>query len=78
MGAGALGGRFTTLEGLLQNIKEQLLEVNPFVTGDSAHNVTVGRMKSFAEKLDEVVFISEYGTLLFPRYLWSLPVNRYL
>ncbi|TGZ63431.1 hypothetical protein CRM22_006921 [Opisthorchis felineus] len=33
---GTLGGRFTTLEGLLLAIRDQLIGANPFVLGDSA------------------------------------------
>ncbi|CAH1796192.1 unnamed protein product [Owenia fusiformis] len=37
MQSGTLGGKFTTLEGLLLDMKDQLLQANPFLTGDSAN-----------------------------------------
>lgn len=55
MGAGSIGGKFTTLEGLLQNIKEQLVDDNPFVKGDSAESDIITKMKQFSKKLDEVL-----------------------
>lgn len=36
VGAGTLGGKFTTIEGLLMSMKEQLSERNPLVCGDSS------------------------------------------
>ena len=35
MTSGCLGGRFTTVEGLLEQVKEQLMSINPFSFGDS-------------------------------------------
>lgn len=42
MGPGTLGGKFTTLEGLLVAIKEQLTGNNPLVCGDSAQSSIKG------------------------------------
>lgn len=36
MQPGTLGGKFTTVEGILQDIKQNLTDNNPFVEGDSA------------------------------------------
>lgn len=36
VGAGTLGGKFTTLEGLLVAMKDQLTGQNPLMCGDSA------------------------------------------
>ena len=36
VGAGTLGGKFTTLEGLLVSMKDQLIGQNPLSCGDSA------------------------------------------
>ncbi|GAB6028103.1 nucleolar zinc-finger protein [Chamberlinius hualienensis] len=55
MSPGTLGGRFTTLEGLLQTVKTQLLQDFPFVSGDSAAEDSLLKMKEFAEKLDEII-----------------------
>uniref|UniRef100_A0A672J705 ZPR1 zinc finger n=1 Tax=Salarias fasciatus TaxID=181472 RepID=A0A672J705_SALFA len=35
LGMAAVGGKFTTLEGLLKDIKDLIVSKNPFVTGDS-------------------------------------------
>ena len=51
MQPGTLGGRFTTMEGLLVDIKEQLSTSNPFVTGDST---SMNKLKQFVQKLDDV------------------------
>lgn len=49
--SGTLGGRFTTIEGLLNLVKEQLMQSNPFGVGDSAGQTKLGL---FLEKLSEV------------------------
>ena len=46
----SMGGRFTTVEGMLQEVKNQLEKSNPFV-GDSATNT---KLKHFLEQLSEV------------------------
>ena len=52
---GTLGGKFTTLEGILTDIKNQLLR--PFALmrgGDSATKESGGKLRTFIDKLDEV------------------------
>ena len=48
---GTLGGRFSTIEGILTSIREQLAGANPFVTGDASSG---SKMGEFIKKLDEV------------------------
>jgi zinc finger protein len=48
---GTLGGRFTTLEGLLVQIKEELGERLPFALGDS---VTLEKKKAFANLIENI------------------------
>nr|CAG4650178.1 EOG090X06TU [Sida crystallina] len=55
VGAGTLGGRFTTLEGLLVAMKEQLIGQNPLSCGDSATADMKERMKKFSHKLEDVI-----------------------
>ncbi|XP_071806568.1 zinc finger protein ZPR1-like [Asterias amurensis] len=53
---GTLGGKFTTLEGLLTDIKNQLLR--PFALmrgGDSATKESGGKLRTFIDKLDEII-----------------------
>lgn len=45
-----MGGRFTTVEGMLEEVKNQLERSNPFI-GDSATNT---KLKHFLEQLSEV------------------------
>jgi len=52
---GTLGGRFTTVEGLLVAIKEQLSVLNPFVMGDSSQDDSKQKMKDFVKKLDKII-----------------------
>ncbi|KJE91981.1 zinc finger protein [Capsaspora owczarzaki ATCC 30864] len=58
--AGTLGGRFTTIEGLLQQVKDGLSGDNPFAMGDSAVQQHSGdsfgdKMRTFLERLDKVM-----------------------
>ena len=47
----SLGGRFTTIEGLLTEVRDQLQKFNPFSGGDSD---TKTNFKDFIKKLSEV------------------------
>ncbi|NXU14206.1 ZPR1 protein, partial [Pardalotus punctatus] len=53
LGMGALGGKFTTLEGLLKDIRD-LVEKNPFTLGDSSAPSRTGKLQEFIGKLQEV------------------------
>ncbi|NXV84783.1 ZPR1 protein, partial [Calonectris borealis] len=53
LGMGALGGKFTTLEGLLKDIRE-LVERNPFTLGDSSTPSKAEKLQEFIRKLHEV------------------------
>lgn len=55
MVGGTLGGRFTTVEGLLTQVKEQLSGKNPFLHGDSSDGGVRGKVDKFCEKLDEII-----------------------
>lgn len=46
--------RFTTVEGLLTGIKDDLLKANPWVVGDSRQPGIKERYAEFIQKLDEV------------------------
>uniref|UniRef100_A0A8B9PR99 ZPR1 zinc finger n=1 Tax=Apteryx owenii TaxID=8824 RepID=A0A8B9PR99_APTOW len=46
LGMGALGGKFTTLEGLLKDIKD-LVERNPFSLGDSSAPSKMEKLQEF-------------------------------
>lgn len=49
-----LGGKFTTVEGLLEDFKTQLKEVNPFMSGDSSLPAMRQKLQTFCEKLEQI------------------------
>lgn len=53
-GYAALGGRFTTVEGVLQATRDQIVSSTTLI-GDSSDKESVDRMKSFVDKLDSVL-----------------------
>lgn len=55
LGMGALGGKFTTLEGLLRDVKDLTVSRNPFVCGDSSASDRLQKLREFGEKLDRIV-----------------------
>jgi len=67
MGGFALGGRFTTVEGLLTNIDEQIAD-NPFLgalaTGDSATKEDKVKMSDFRDKLGRLKGGQEHFTII--------------
>ncbi|KAI8924546.1 ZPR1 zinc-finger domain-containing protein [Entophlyctis helioformis] len=52
---GTLGGRFTTIEGLLRQVYEELETRSQFAAGDSASSSTKGRFQNFLANLDKVL-----------------------
>jgi len=55
MTSGSLGGRFTTIEGLLEQIKDQLNGIsNPFGFGDSATQSGKSKMNALVQRLDDI------------------------
>ncbi|XP_071777099.1 zinc finger protein ZPR1 [Centroberyx gerrardi] len=54
LGMAALGGKFTTLEGLLKDIKDLIVSKNPFLCGDSSSTDRVEKLKLFGEKIDKI------------------------
>ncbi|KAG7259819.1 hypothetical protein CRUP_025368 [Coryphaenoides rupestris] len=55
LGMAVLGGKFTTLEGLLTNIKELVVTKNPFMCGDSSTADRAEKLQAFGEKLDRII-----------------------
>ncbi|XP_004712857.2 zinc finger protein ZPR1, partial [Echinops telfairi] len=53
LGMAVLGGKFTTLEGLLKDIRE-LVTKNPFTLGDSSSPGQAQKLQEFSEKLDQI------------------------
>lgn len=55
LGMAVVSGKFTTLEGLLKDIKDVIVDKNPFVSGDSTTSERVERLNEFAGKIDKIV-----------------------
>ncbi|XP_013911295.1 PREDICTED: zinc finger protein ZPR1 [Thamnophis sirtalis] len=54
IGMGALGGKFTTLEGLMKDI-QALVEKNPFTLGDASCPGKAAKLHAFGKKLQQIV-----------------------
>ncbi|CAM9761919.1 unnamed protein product [Lampetra fluviatilis] len=54
LGMGALGGKFTTLEGLLSDIRDLIVAKNPFLSGDSSTPDRNKKIQEFGRKLEEI------------------------
>ncbi|CAG8483080.1 6526_t:CDS:2 [Ambispora leptoticha] len=52
---GTLGGRFTTIEGLLRQISDELQQRVPFASGDSVKEERRKTFANFIEKLNKVI-----------------------
>ena len=55
MGSGTLGGKFTTIEGLLKDCRENLSQVSPFLAGgDSDDQRNSSHFKNCLDKLEMI------------------------
>lgn len=63
VGPAVLGGRFTTVEGIIAAIKDQLSSSTAF-TGDSSDSETVNRMEAFITQLEEILSGQRKVTLI--------------
>jgi len=64
MRSGTIGGKFTTVEGLLVSIKDELHRSNPFSFGDSAVSEEKQKMEDFFSTLDKVISGEKLVTLI--------------
>ncbi|XP_044138200.1 zinc finger protein ZPR1 [Bufo gargarizans] len=55
LGMGALGGKFTTVEGLLKDIRELVVDKNPFTLGDSSMSDRKEKLQEFGKKIDQII-----------------------
>ncbi|NP_001121222.1 ZPR1 zinc finger L homeolog [Xenopus laevis] len=55
LGMGALGGKFTTLEGLLKDIKDLVVDKNPFTVGDSSTSDRREKLEEFGRTIDQIL-----------------------
>lgn len=55
MNAGTLGGKFTTIEGILKDCRDNLSQVCPFFSGgDSERKDKLGKLKETLDKLEQI------------------------
>lgn len=55
LGMAAVGGKFTTLEGLLKDIKDLIVSKNPFICGDSSSTDQMQKLSDFGKKIDKII-----------------------
>ncbi|XP_078105276.1 zinc finger protein ZPR1 [Sander vitreus] len=55
LGMAAVGGKFTTLEGLLKDIKDLIISKNPFMCGDSCTAARQQKLNEFGDKIDKIM-----------------------
>ena len=55
LSTGTLGGRFTTIEGLLSQVRDEMSERLPFFMGDSATSDKKRRLTSLLDQLDTIM-----------------------
>lgn len=69
-----LGGKFTTIEGLLTNVGDHLKSLNPFGFGDGFSS-SGGKLKGFLDNLDKVfrktMFVTEIDLFTGPPILFT-------
>jgi zinc finger protein len=61
---GSLGGKFTTIEGILLEIHQDLLERVPFASGDSADVSRKAKFKELADKVKEITEGKIFGCVI--------------
>ncbi|MBN3323226.1 ZPR1 protein, partial [Atractosteus spatula] len=55
LGMAAVGGKFTTVEGLLKDVKELIVDKNPFTCGDSSTPERTKKLELFGKKIDQII-----------------------
>ena len=60
---GTLGGRYTTVEGLVEAILDNFKKNNPFM-GDSTDKSTISKCYDFYERLENFKSLKENWTLI--------------
>lgn len=61
--AGSLGGRFTTVEGILIQVRDELKN-NAFLSGDSASHRDKGQWKDFIDQLSDCIHLKREFTFV--------------
>ncbi|XP_006642368.2 zinc finger protein ZPR1 [Lepisosteus oculatus] len=55
LGMAAVGGKFTTVEGLLKDVKDLIVDKNPFTCGDSSTPERTKKLELFGKKIDQII-----------------------
>jgi zinc finger protein len=61
---GTLGGKFTTVEGMLQNIHDELESKAPFSRGDSSTAAEREKLEHFLSRLNKLIALETPFTLI--------------
>lgn len=61
---GTLGGKYTTITGILENIKTQLMGTNTFNVGDSAQEDAKNQMSKFMLNFDKILSVEKPFTFI--------------
>lgn len=64
LSTGTLGGRFTTIEGLLVQVKEEITSKSSFAHGDSTTAASRANFQGFLDKLDRILNMQMEYTLI--------------
>lgn len=73
---GSLGGRFTTVEGLITLVRDQLKN-NPFMIGDSSHPINQERWAKFLEHLKDLLDVKYPFTFILDDPLANSYIQSY-
>eukprot|EP01006_Ploeotia_vitrea_P036332 TRINITY_DN66005_c1_g1_i1.p1 TRINITY_DN66005_c1_g1~~TRINITY_DN66005_c1_g1_i1.p1 ORF type:complete len:564 (-),score=302.03 TRINITY_DN66005_c1_g1_i1:930-2411(-) len=76
LGEGTLGGKYTTLEGLMADIRDQLQKNNVFSLGDSATETTKDKMTEFFKRFDKCASIEQEFTIVLDDPLGNVYIHN--
>jgi len=62
--AGTLGSIFTTIEGMILKVKDNIKQANPFALGDSAATDSKSKFRNFFQSLDKLLSGDERFTVI--------------
>ncbi|KAJ8907307.1 hypothetical protein NDN08_007421 [Rhodosorus marinus] len=62
--AGTLGSVFTTIEGMILKVKDNIKQANPFALGDSAATDSKSKFRNFFQSLDKLLTGDERFTVI--------------
>lgn len=79
IGYGCISGKFTTVEGLLTDLRHDLIDKNPFSSGDSAiHEGRKERYAAFRQRINDILELKTECTLILDDPAGNSYILRYL